>query len=96
MRDEWSMTYCHTTEVEWRNRILRSRSTRNTLRRVDRLVRDGRYPNRSQAIEAVISPQLDRLERRQLIQECAKLDPAEERTLADEGSVADVSEWPEY
>ncbi len=67
-----------------------------TLRRVDRLVREARYPNRSQAIEAVISAQLDRLERRQLIQECAKLNPAEERCLADEGLAADSAEWPEY
>ena len=68
----------------------------NTLRRVDRLVRDARYPNRSQAIEAVISSQLDRLERRKLIEECSKLDPAEERSLADEGLDAELAEWPEY
>src|SRR6188474_1852721 len=47
-----------------------------TLRRVDRLVRDARYPNRSQAIEAAVSEQLDRLERRRLVEECAKLNPA--------------------
>jgi metal-responsive CopG/Arc/MetJ family transcriptional regulator len=28
-----------------------------TLRRVDRLVRDARYPNRSQAIEAAVAEQ---------------------------------------
>ena len=67
-----------------------------TLRRVDRLVRDARYPNRSQAIEAAIAAQLDRLERRRLIEECAKLDPTEERALADEGLAADAVAWPEY
>jgi Arc/MetJ-type ribon-helix-helix transcriptional regulator len=67
-----------------------------TLRRVDRLVQSARYPNRSQAIEAAITEQLDRLERRRLIDECAKLDPAEERALAEEGLAADVAEWPEY
>lgn len=67
-----------------------------TLRRVDRLVRDARYPNRSQAIEAAITAQLDRLEQRRLIEECAKLDPAEERAKADEGLAADLAEWPEY
>lgn len=67
-----------------------------TLRRVDRLVRDARYPNRSQAIEAAIRAQLDRLEHRRLIEECAKLDPAEERAMAEEGLVADLEGWPEY
>ena len=37
-----------------------------TLRRVDRLVRDARYPNRSQAIEAAVAEQLARLEGRRL------------------------------
>lgn len=67
-----------------------------TLRRVDRLVRDARFPNRSQAIEAAIAAQLDRLERSRLIEECAKLDPMEERALAEEGLAADGAEWPEY
>ena len=53
-----------------------------TLRRVDRLVRDARYPNRSQAIEAAVAEQLERLEGRRLAEECAKLDPAAERALA--------------
>jgi Arc/MetJ-type ribon-helix-helix transcriptional regulator len=75
-----------------------------TLRRVDRLVRDARYPNRSQAIEAAVAEQLSRLERRRLVEECAKLDPEEcakldpaaERRLADEGLAADAEQWPEY
>jgi Arc/MetJ-type ribon-helix-helix transcriptional regulator len=67
-----------------------------TLRRVDRLVRDARYPNRSQAIEAAVAEQLARLERRRLVEECAKLDPAAERRLADEGLAADAEQWPEY
>ena len=54
------------------------------MRRVDRLVRDKRYPNRSQAIEAAVNGQLDRLEHRRLAEECAKLDPAAEQALADE------------
>ena len=67
-----------------------------TLHRVDRLVRDARYPNRSQAIEAAVMGQLDRLEHRRLAEECAKLDPAAEQALADEGLGADVGSWPEY
>ena len=67
-----------------------------TLRRVDRLVKDARYPNRSQAIEAAVSGQLDRLERRRLAEECAKLNPAAEQLLADEGLGVDEGSWPEY
>ena len=67
-----------------------------TLARVDRLVRDERYPNRSQAIEAAVNLQLDRLEHRRLAEECAKLDPAAEQAIADEGLGADEGTWPEY
>ena len=44
-----------------------------TVRRVDRLVRDARYPNRSQAIEAAVAAQLERLEGRRLAEECGSL-----------------------
>jgi len=64
-----------------------------TLRRVDRLVREARYPNRSQAIEAAVAEQLDRLERRRLAEECANLDPAAERALAEKGFGADAAAW---
>ena len=67
-----------------------------TLRRVDRLVRDARFPNRSQAIETAVTEQLDRLERRRLVDVCAKLDPAVERAMAEEGLGTDTDEWPEY
>jgi metal-responsive CopG/Arc/MetJ family transcriptional regulator len=68
----------------------------HTLSRVDRLVKEARYPNRSQAIEAAVKGQLDRLEHRRLAEECAKLDPATEQALADEGVGADEGLWPEY
>jgi Arc/MetJ-type ribon-helix-helix transcriptional regulator len=66
------------------------------LRRVDRLVREARYPNRSQAIEAAIASRLDRLECRRLIVACALLNPEEERLLAEEGLETDLAAWPEY
>ncbi len=67
-----------------------------TLQRVDRLVRDARYPNRSQAIEAAVAAQLGRLEGRRLADECAKLDPTAERAMAEEGLGEDASAWPAY
>lgn len=34
--------------------------------------------------------------RERLAEECAKLDPGEERALAEEGLCADTEAWPEY
>ena len=67
-----------------------------TLNRVDRLVRSARFPNRSQAIEAAVAAELDRLEHRRLAEECAKLNPSEERAMAEEGMRANAGIWPEY
>lgn len=66
------------------------------LKRVDQLVRDGRYPNRSQAIESAVADALARLDRRRLAEESAKLNPREERALADLGLDEDAPSWPLY
>lgn len=66
------------------------------LTRIDRLVRQGVFANRSRAIEAAVAGHLSRLERRRLIAECAKLDPAAERALADEGMADEEDAWPAY
>ena len=66
------------------------------IERVDRLVKAARFPNRSQAIEIALAEKLERLERGRLARECAKLDPKEERALADEGLSLDHDAWPEY
>lgn len=68
----------------------------DALGRVDDLVRRGLFPNRSQAIEKAVADTLERLGRTRLAFECAKLDPAEERALAEEGLSEELSEWPEY
>lgn len=57
----------------------------NLLDEVDALVREQRFPNRSQAIEAAVAEHLVRLRRTRLAEACARLDPAEERALAEEG-----------
>jgi len=67
-----------------------------TLQRLDRLVRRKVFPSRSQAIQEAIEEKLGRLERIRLARECAKLDPREERTLAEEGISKELGEWPEY
>jgi Arc/MetJ-type ribon-helix-helix transcriptional regulator len=66
------------------------------LARIDRLVRTGAYRNRSLAVEAALREKLERLDRTRLVRECAKLDPAFERAVADEGLAEDVGEWPAY
>lgn len=68
----------------------------STLDRLDRLVRKQVFPSRSQAVQEAVEEKLARLERSRLARECAKLDPAFEKALAEEGLSEDLSEWPEY
>lgn len=69
---------------------------RKTLERVDGLVARKLYPNRSRAIQSAVSEKLARLERGRLASECAKLDPAFEKALAEEGLGREFDTWPEY
>ena len=66
------------------------------LDQVDELVRQRRFPNRSQAIEAAVAEQVVRFRRTRLAAACAWLDPHEERAIADEGLGSDVADWPEH
>lgn len=68
----------------------------STLVRVDRLISQRVFPNRSRAIEDAIEEKLQRLERSRLAAECAKLDPEFEKALAEEGMSEDLAAWPEY
>jgi metal-responsive CopG/Arc/MetJ family transcriptional regulator len=69
---------------------------RDTLKRLDRLIRQAVFPNRSQAVQAAVDEKLARLDRRLLAQECAKLDPVFERALAEEGMSEVLASRPEY
>jgi metal-responsive CopG/Arc/MetJ family transcriptional regulator len=66
------------------------------LIRLDQLVKERRFPNRSRAVQEALRDKLDRLERTRLARECAKLDPDQEQQLADEGLAEDLEQWPEY
>ena len=66
------------------------------LDRVDGLVRRRVFDNRSQAIENAVIDKIGRLDRIRLATECAKLDPAREKELAEEGLSEETSGWPEY
>lgn len=67
-----------------------------TLQRLDRLVKEHVFPNRSKAIQEAVQDKIKRLEKTRLARECSKLDPSYEKALADEGISEDVHEWPEY
>lgn len=66
------------------------------LERIDRLVAEKKFPSRSRAIQLAVQAQVDRLDRRRLAAECAKLEPAWEQQVAEEGASYDLESWPEY
>jgi metal-responsive CopG/Arc/MetJ family transcriptional regulator len=68
----------------------------STLDRLDKLVRKQVFPNRSQAIEEAVAEKLSRIEKSRLAQQCAKLDPAFEKVLPEEGFSEKLKKWPEY
>jgi len=49
------------------------------LARLDRLVQDRIFPNRSRAIQEAVTEKLSRIDRTRLALECAKLDPEFEK-----------------
>jgi len=55
------------------------------LTKLDRLVKGKKFPNRSKAIQVAVIEKLQRMEKSRLAVECSKLDPVEEKRLAEEG-----------
>ena len=66
------------------------------LTELDRLVAKQIFASRSQAIQVAVREKIARLKRRRLAEECAKLDPEYERSLAEEGMSEELAQWPEY
>ena len=64
------------------------------LKLIDRWVIQGRYPNRSQAIQTAVREKVERWNHTRLAEEAAKLNPKEERALAEERFTGDA--WPEF
>ena len=69
---------------------------RRLLAELDGLVTENVFANRSQAIQAAVQEKLDRMRRCRLARECAKLDPAQEQAMAEEGISQELAQWPEY
>jgi metal-responsive CopG/Arc/MetJ family transcriptional regulator len=63
--------------------------------KIDRFVEKRVFANRGQAIEMALYEKIDRIEHRRLAEECAKLDPDEERQLAEEGMNGEIETWQE-
>jgi len=68
----------------------------NMVKKLDMLVKSNTFPNRSKAIQEAVVEKLTRMEKSRLAQECAKLDPEFEQSLAEEGLSPELEEWPEY
>ena len=66
------------------------------LKQLDQLVAEEHFPSRSYAIQQAVQEKIAYLERGRLARECARLDPAFEQQLADEGLDNDFTQWPEY
>jgi metal-responsive CopG/Arc/MetJ family transcriptional regulator len=66
------------------------------LAKLDRLVDENVFPNRSKAIQEAVQDKLARMDRGRLARECAKLDPRAEQALAEGGIDAESNEWPEF
>ncbi len=67
-----------------------------TLKQLDILVKSNFFPNRSKAIQQAVIEKLLRIEKSRLAQECAKLDPEFEQSIAEEGFSSELEEWPKY
>ena len=61
-----------------------------TVKCIDRLVREEVFPSRSQVVQEAVEEKLQRMERSRLAKECAKLDPAFEKAMAEEGMSLEI------
>jgi len=69
---------------------------RELLKDIDRGVKSGLYKNRSRAIEEAVREKIERQRKRRLLSEAKKLDPKEERALAEQGMTGEEASWPAY
>lgn len=70
---------------------IRTSLNASAVDRIDHLVNAGSFKSRREFVELALEEKLDRFKRDRFAAECAKLDPAEEKALAEEG----MKEWNE-
>lgn len=83
--------FCHTPSMVQKIAVTLDR---RTVADLDRWVEEGRYPNRSRALQSAVDLLSERGKRTRLARELAKIDPNEETQLAEQG-LGDRA-WPEY
>ena len=66
---------------------------KRTVADLDRWVSERRYRNRSRALQSAVNLLSEREKRTRLVRELAKIDPQEEKQLAEQG-LGDA--WAEY
>jgi len=66
------------------------------LVRLDALVSEKIFSNRSRAIQQAVEEKLAKLDKSRLARECANLDVNTEIELAEEGMADEVKQWPIY
>jgi Arc/MetJ-type ribon-helix-helix transcriptional regulator len=67
---------------------------KGTVAELDRWVREGKYPNRSRALQSAVDLLAEREKRQRLTRELGKLNRREEQRMAEE--VLGASSWPPY
>lgn len=83
--------FCHPAAVV---RKIAVTLDQRTVADLDRWVKEGKYPNRSRALQSAVNILTEREERTRLVRELAKIDPKEEKQLAEQG-LGDRA-WPAY
>jgi Arc/MetJ-type ribon-helix-helix transcriptional regulator len=66
------------------------------IKKLDGLVKERIYPNRSKIIQEALKEKLSRIDKSRLALECKKLDPSFEQSMAEEGFSQDIELWPQY
>lgn len=66
------------------------------LKRLDRLVTRKLFPSRSKVIQDALEEKLMKIDKSRLAIECEKLDPIEEKEVAEEGIGSEAKEWEKY
>ena len=83
--------FCHTKCVVQKIAVTLDE---RTVADLDRWVREGRYPNRSRALQSAVDLLSEREKRTRLARELARINPREEKELAEQG-LGDRT-WPKY
>ncbi len=69
---------------------------KKTLGRLDELIHLKVFPTRNEAIQEAVRDKLRHLDSASVEEESAKLDPEEEKAMAEEGMSEELKGWPEY